>query len=116
MMVTMGGPPGAGAGAGAGAPGAGAGAAVPLCVTFTCLYHQPLPGVCAYTDRVFPPDGSCVPLTTALKPDAAQKGLPSAAATSGRFCATRACASIVPPPSMVPFQTWTASAPAQPSA
>jgi len=54
--------------------------------------------------------------TGAPKPEADQYGLPVAAPTSGRFWAKAALASMRPPPSIVPSQTWTSSAPAQPSA
>src|SRR5438874_3609274 len=85
-------------------------------LTLTCLYHQPLPGVCGYTDNAWPPADNAPAGTTAAKPEAAQKGLAVAAATSGRFCAKVALASILPPPSIVPCQICMSSAPAQPSA
>src|SRR3979490_1031065 len=100
-------------GAGAGAADAGA---LLETVTLTCLYHQPLPGVCTYTDKVWLPVDSAAAGTTPPKPDAAQYGLPVAAATSGRPWAKTALASILPPPSIVPCQICTSSAPAQPSA
>src|SRR5438876_2480976 len=106
-MTTTAAPPATGAdAAGAAAP------APPPPLTVTPLNHQPLPPVWAYTFSVWLPAGK--PGTAAPKPDAAQYGLPVAAATSGRDCANDALASIRPPPSMVPNQTWTSSAPAQP--
>jgi hypothetical protein len=81
-------------------------------VTGTCVYHQPLDGVCAYTDRV------CVPAasgdTTAEKPDEAQKPLSSAWATSGRGSPIEARPRNVPPAPDRPSYTWTSSTPAQP--
>src|SRR5207253_10606164 len=73
-------------------------------------------GVCAYTDSAWPPADSDPGGTTPPKPEAAQNGLPVAAATSGRFWAKIALVSSLPPPSMVPCQIWISSAPAQPSA
>src|ERR1700687_3139526 len=108
--MTRPGPPAATGAPAAGADGAGAAvlAPVPPPLTVTPLNHQPLPPVWAYTFRVWLPAGK--PGTEAPKPDAAQNGLPVAAATSGRDCANSALASMRPPPSMVPNQTWTSSA------
>src|SRR5687768_4640639 len=105
--------PGAGAAPGAGA-GAGAVGALAEALTVTCLNHQPLPGVCTYTDNVWLPAGSAPAGMKALKPDADQNPLARAAPTSGRLCANDALASIRPPPSMAPRKTWTSSMPAHP--
>src|SRR5207253_6241080 len=111
-MVSCGAPPAAGA---AGAAGA-ADVALPPPVTVTLLNHQPLPGVWAYRFSVWPPPGTADPAIVATKPESSQNGFPSAAPTSGRDCPNSALASIWPPPSIVPSQTWTSSAPAQPCA
>src|SRR5689334_4149568 len=87
---------------GAAAVGGMAGAALPETFTWTCLNHQPLPGVWTYTDRVCGPGLSAPDGIAAPKPDASQNGLASAAATSGRLCANTAFANILPPPSMLP--------------
>ena len=99
--------------AGAGAVAAGA---EPETFTLTCLNHQPLSGVCAYTRSVFGPADSELAGTTPLNPEGAADGLPSAAATSGRFCAKFNLASCLPPLPIGPTNTWTSSAPAQPCA
>src|SRR3982074_1897039 len=72
--------------------------------------------MCPYPASACPPADSDPAGTTPPKPEAAQYGLPVAAATSGRLWAKVALVSSLPPPSMVPCQIWTSSAPAQPSA
>src|ERR1700730_8401245 len=83
----------------------------PAMVTLICLDHAPLPGVCTATVRTAVPPGRPALGTTASKPDAAQYGLPVAAATSGRLSPTAPWARTV-----LPFKTCTSSIPAHPSA
>src|SRR5262249_49745780 len=69
----------------------------PLTLIDTAFAHEPLPGVCATTVSVCEPGGTVPPGTTASNPDAAQKPVPVAAATSGRFMPTVPRASTVLP-------------------
>src|SRR3954468_13584208 len=77
-----------------------------LIVNDTCFDHQPLLGECTYTLSVTLPGCSAPAGTVASNPEAAQKGLPRACATSGR-CepTTLATASSLPPSPMRPWYT-----------
>src|SRR5258708_2618904 len=77
------------------------GAADPV-LTWTCWYHQPLPGVCAYTPTVAGPAGRAPAGTVASNPEFAQYGLPVNVATSGRLSPSVPCASNVPPSPAIP--------------
>ena len=90
-------------------------ASAPTC-TLTCLYHQPLPGECAYTLITLSPGTSAFVETAADQPAAVQSGRPRARATSGRSWANRAFVSKAPPLPRLPRKISTSSMPAQPSA
>src|SRR4029450_10984034 len=65
MIVNTGAAPATGAaGLGAAAP-----PPEPPPFTLTCLNHQPLPGVCTYTDNVCGPPGTWAPLAIAATPE-----------------------------------------------
>src|ERR1051326_7294471 len=108
---------GDGVGVGVGVPRDGTGVGVGvggLSVMLSWRTHQPLAGVCTYTDRLVGPGGRLDVDTLALQPDCVQNGFLSAPATSGRFWVNRAWPSGRPPDSMPPRKISTSSAPAQP--